>query len=57
MAKVPDERGNMRKGTKEYLISWKGYDEPTWEPEECLGRAWTREMRETGGIECGPAVV
>ncbi|KAF5631935.1 hypothetical protein F25303_9584 [Fusarium sp. NRRL 25303] len=29
-------RVNKRKKTVQFLVKWKGYDEPTWEPEALL---------------------
>ena len=29
-------RGSKKKPIVEFLVKWKGYDKPTWEPEENL---------------------
>ena len=29
-------RGSKKKWIVEFLVKWKGYDKPTWEPEENL---------------------
>ncbi|PNP84988.1 hypothetical protein FNYG_01685 [Fusarium nygamai] len=50
-------RVNGRKKTVQFLVKWKGYNQPTWEPEalmqETASRTVYRYWRERGGR--GPA--
>ena len=33
---VCGERGNVQRGTKQFLVKWVGYDEPSWNDAEAL---------------------
>ena len=33
---ICEERGNVQRGTKQFLVKWVGYDEPSWNDAEAL---------------------